>query len=467
MEIIILITTFNRPESLLLLLHDIKKMQLTYRFKIIIYNDGSISNYDEVISYLKQHFVFDYFKTDVNGGKENYWKLINICYNDLQTKNFDYFFQLPDDVRLIDNFFYKSIAAYNQINDNNKICLNLWNDVGRYKKSSWTNIPTKEIKLDDGSIIHKMGWIDMCFMSTKSFFELIDYKIERIERRYQLNKELSSGVGAQLSLKIQKANKSIYQVQKSFVIHLDHQSVMHPLHRVKTPLITNHDTVTVGIASMPSRIASLRLTINSIINQVDVIIVYLNNYNSVPDYLINPKIRIVNSCDALGDLGDAGKFYKSSEAKGYYFTIDDDLIYPDDYVKTAIYAIERYKRKSIITFHGRKFENSPVKSYYRGHSKALSCLRTVNYDEEITVPGTGVMAYHTDTIQFLISDFKASNMADIWAAKKAKKLNVNIMLIRHSAAWIKETKAINFNESIYANVSFDDSYQTNVLNSFI
>lgn len=91
----------------------------------------------------------------------------------------------------------------------------------------------------------------------------------------------------------------------------------------------------------------------------------------------------------------------------------------------------------------------------------------IDNDSSITVPGTGVMAYHTNTIQFSIDDFKASNMADIWAAKKAKELNIEIICLKHQANWIRQSLKINHAETIYANCNKKDDFQTKVINSFL
>lgn len=227
------------------------------------------------------------------------------------------------------------------------------------------------------------------------------------------------------------------------------------------------DKITASIASMPTRIYSLKETVISIINQVDQILVYLNNYETIPYYLENPKIKVVLSKFAFRDLGDAGKFFGASGVNGYHFTMDDDIIYPHDYVKKTIEAIEKYNRKSIVSYHGRIFDKKPVKSYYKDAKRQLSFLKTVYHDEIIDVPGTGVMAYHTDTIKFNLMDFETTNMADIWAAKKAKQNKIPITILSHTRNWLKESKLSDINQSIYKSVSHNDSFQTEILNSFI
>jgi hypothetical protein len=242
---------------------------------------------------------------------------------------------------------------------------------------------------------------------------------------------------------------------------------MHPEHRVKVPLITNHENVTASIASIPSRPDSLHDTINSLINQVDQIFVYLNNWDYTPDFLNHPKITYYHSKYAAGDLGDAGKFYGANKIKGYHFTCDDDINYPKDYVKEMVHAIEREQRRCIVTFHGRKFFKKPVTSYYHSAELRISCLKQSVADTIIDIPGTGVMAYHTDTISFSEDDFKISNMADIWVGKKAKELNIDILCLKHSSGWISESKKIRKADTIYYSCNGNDKQQTDIVNSFL
>jgi len=466
MKILILITTFNRPDDLLILLKELKKDKLFKKLHLIVFDDGSTKNYSKVINYLKKYYRFDLFRNEENRGKENYWQIVNAAYNEVSNHEFDYFLMIPDDIRLTDNFLTRCIQSYDAIEDNKKACLNIWNDYSRFGKSSWTTVMTKEVEFR-GEKFHKIGWVDMCFICGKEFFEIINYSIHQVENRYLLNKNLSSGVGAQLSNAMINAGASIYQVIKSYVIHNDHQSVMHTEHRVKTPLITNHEWVIASMASIPSRVNSLKEVVNSIINQVDQLDIYLNDYDDMPDFLNHEKINCYLDFEHYGDLGDAGKFYKADKIKGYHFTIDDDIIYPRDYVKKMVEAIERTQRKYICTFHGRKFIKKPVKSYYHDAEVKISCLKNWDKDIIIDIAGTGVMAYHTDTIKFSIKDFEAKNMADVWAAKKAREKEVKILALNHKPNWIKHSKSLNLADTIYINCNGKDKLQTEVINGFL
>jgi hypothetical protein len=106
-----------------------------------------------------------------------------------------------------------------------------------------------------------------------------------------------------------------------------------------------------NMATIPKRIFHLETVVNSILHQVDVLNVYLNNFEEVPWFLNNPKINVVRSQEH-GDRGDAGKFFWSDKVSGNYFTIDDDILYPADYVQRLKESLDKRGKKCAIGVHG-------------------------------------------------------------------------------------------------------------------
>lgn len=208
--------------------------------------------------------------------------------------------------------------------------------------------------------------------------------------------------------------------------------------------------ITANIATLPDREKQLIKTVESLYNQVDKINIYLNDYHKIPDWCLDSKIRT----RMTPNIGDQGKFMFSE--KGYYFSCDDDLIYPPDYVETLKAKIN----DNIVTIHGKNFL-VPTKSYYHGAMDKIRCDSKLTVDTKVQIPGTGVMAFHTDTIKFYFEDFKRPNMADIWVGIKAKQLGIPVICIAHPANWVQlqETKG-----SIWEAHHQKDEYQTSLIN---
>jgi len=208
----------------------------------------------------------------------------------------------------------------------------------------------------------------------------------------------------------------------------------------------------VGIASIRERVASLKLTINSLYHQVDVICVYLNDYESVPKFLKRKKIEVYQG----DDLTDLGKFYGLNFHSGYYFSCDDDLLYPSNYIEYMISKIDHHN--CIVSCHGRKF-NYPIKSYYRS-AKSFHCLQHVKMDVRVNCGGTGVMGFRTD-IGFNLSKIPTLHecMADVHVGVWANG-RIPIVVAAHERGWIKLSKLVDLDKTIFNKHIDNDSVQT-------
>lgn len=174
----------------------------------------------------------------------------------------------------------------------------------------------------------------------------------------------------------------------------------------------------IGVMATYDKRAHTRVAaINSIRNQVDSLYVIDNSQQKV-DRADNAKFVILDGI----------------ESHCYYFTLDDDLIYPPDYVKKTIEAIKKYG--CIIAHHGRRLKGTGL-NYYRGH-QSFQCLNRIGEDVQIDVAGTGVTAFSTkyfhpeklaDSLDLRMSDLIFS----LEAAKQGKKIGV----VAHEAGWIK------------------------------
>jgi hypothetical protein len=194
----------------------------------------------------------------------------------------------------------------------------------------------------------------------------------------------------------------------------------------------------VGIATFKGREKFLEKTIKSLINQVDEINIYDNE--------VNP------------DLTDNGKFYFLQNYKKpiYYFSCDDDIIYPPTYIKDMVNAINDCK--SIVTHHGRKLQKKGV-SYYKGHV-AYRCTHRVNRKKIIDVGGTGVTGFRTDyfnPIHIYKSEHK--KMSDLVFALEARKQKKLITLLPHYAGYIV-AQPVPREQTIFGNHVNDDSEQS-------
>lgn len=234
--------------------------------------------------------------------------------------------------------------------------------------------------------------------------------------------------------------------------------------RKKTRKINVNDTVTVQICSIPERLPLLPKVIESLLPQIDQIFIVLNGYIKVPDVLntyTNSKVFI--SCSD-NSMTDAEKFRDIELRRGYLFTCDDDLEYPPNYVRYMISKIEEYNRKAIISLHGRKLKPPPIISYYNDHIEYYHFMQNVKKDYVVDVGGTGVTAWHSDTIKISFSDFQKPSMADIFFGLQARKQRVKIIVAKHKATFIKYLNPELHGKTIWDTENSNDKIQTQIIN---
>jgi hypothetical protein len=185
--------------------------------------------------------------------------------------------------------------------------------------------------------------------------------------------------------------------------------------------------ITVNIASQPKRLETLKETIDCLNKQTvkpDAIRVWWNG-NDLPEldcYVENGK-----------DLTDNGKFafLRSDE---YYFTADDDILYPKDYIEHTLQRLKSYP-ECVVSYHGRKLKAKGVR-YYAGHT-AFACLGHVGTDQIIDIPGTGVMAFDSNHFMPDVFRYKENRMADVLIGCEAVRHKVQVICLAHGFGWIR------------------------------
>ncbi len=214
------------------------------------------------------------------------------------------------------------------------------------------------------------------------------------------------------------------------------------------PQIVENLKVTANIATQPSRFEFLLEMLKSIEGQFDEIRIYLNNFREIPH-----QLREYN-CQLGKDLTDNGKFFWSENEGEYYFTLDDDIIYPPDYVEKTIPLI----KDRIVTYHGRNLFglNQP---YYNNH-KVYSFHNALKSEVKLDVGGTGVMAFNTNIFKPTIWKSPNQKMTDLIISLEATMYGIELVCLPRKINWLKPIEYLN--EGIYTEFMLTDNKQTSI-----
>lgn len=211
----------------------------------------------------------------------------------------------------------------------------------------------------------------------------------------------------------------------------------------------------VRLASWEPRFVGLLRRVNEILPQLrdkDTLGLWLNNYLDIKVSRIphDPRIVIYRAGEGYPypNLKSHGKFKNIQDHKGYYLTIDDDIIFPKDYIEQMIIGIEAYHRKAYCSFHGGNF---PILDGKVDHVYPRRiCLRKTfeefcPKDEKIHIGGNGISGCFP-SILGLTDAIIPSNLIggdDEQIAVFCQRNEIPIIRLGHNAKWLKNDSTLS------------------------
>lgn len=222
--------------------------------------------------------------------------------------------------------------------------------------------------------------------------------------------------------------------------------------RIRLDQVQSHGSpVVCGLASIPSRVLELANVVESLLPQVDHLIVYLNGFGDVPAFLRQPRITVFRS-EEYGDYRDNSKYFglRCFDEDVYFFSVDDDINYPPDYVSSLIRGIECYGKAAVVGVHGAIYGSGSRLFLDRA---VLHFGDQLEFDMPVSALGTGTCAFHTSTLRPESLEFEQVGMADLVVARIASERQIPEIAMARPSEWMTaqsmpETGQNLFSESI-------------------
>lgn len=216
-------------------------------------------------------------------------------------------------------------------------------------------------------------------------------------------------------------------------------------------------------ATIPQRVKTLKISIESILPQVDFIQVVLNNFKTVPAFLKHPRITCVFGDNSLED----GSRFKNIAQDGYVMVFDDDIQYPPDYLQTMIGHCETLD--AIVTPMGKVLKPRPVNHYYKDIQETYKTFQEVTGFHRVDVPGACGILWNADEVK-ITDDIITPELhhSDICVGKWAKENNVPCYVVPHAADWLKNLlPMVPKSPTIYAKYRNNDKILTDFVNEYL
>lgn len=218
-----------------------------------------------------------------------------------------------------------------------------------------------------------------------------------------------------------------------------------------------------GLATMPSRAASLRRALPAILPQVDRLYLYLDKYEHVPaDLAAIPNVVCERPAPGAPSLGAAGKFAALDHHREpcLFFGFDDDIVYAPDHVATLTAALRRHRYRALVGVHGAIYD-VPCGSYVK-ERKLLPFRLGLDFDACVDELGTGTIAFHSSALTLEHRQWRHPNMSDLHLMIDAVRQEVPRIAIRRAAGFAHPIRQ-NQPDSLYRESQQDDSVQTALL----
>jgi len=199
-----------------------------------------------------------------------------------------------------------------------------------------------------------------------------------------------------------------------------------------------------AIATMASRIETFQKVLSVIHAQVDQVFVYLDGYTRPPSFLAGFDRISVMRAEDLGNRHASSRFLCLRELRvpTLVVIVDDDIIYPPNYVDALVDALQRFQGAAIVGVHGRIFV-PPHQSYINDvitFHFAGKLLRPVHVHEL----GVGTSAFVSNIFDIDPEVLDNGNMNDIIVATEAQRRGLPRIAVPRTQGWLKayaETQA--------------------------
>jgi glycosyltransferase involved in cell wall biosynthesis len=243
-----------------------------------------------------------------------------------------------------------------------------------------------------------------------------------------------------------------------------------PVHPEMTKLSNPKIPVIVSVCSIPERIAKLERTLRSVAPQCDKINVYLDRYPEVPEYLKKLGVEVVvRRSQDLPGLRDNGKFIELENLaergeEAYYFTIDDDIEYPPDYVNSMIAHLKTFDEKVVVGVHGAILRDQP-KGYFSDRRIVYSFTKALLANNIVNVLGTGTTAFRASLFpDFRLDKLVYPGMVDLYLAVECAQRKIPQVCVSRPEGWLIDL-GVKGEASLYTEFAGEDSRQAEVIKS--
>ena len=471
-KVLVAITSYNRQDHLIRLIASLQDDE----HQSLIPDIAVFDDCTPTLSFMRGMDI-TFIQAPEHRGKAGFWKTYNDIFAYCKEHDYDYYIILPDDVEPCPEFVNECITAYEKAGQPTCLSPLVTNRTLLPGISRWGRKP---IERKDGYYL--THYFDCCTICRRDFFEALDWHLDEIQP--SADPYRSSGVGRQITTRLQSKGKRMCHVERTLLSLVDTESVMNALERKRHPMVAhwedNYRCVDVHMASL-YRGGHLLKTLQTIAHQPEVATIYvtLNNYTQQQ---YNETLAGINALKAMtgcrivtrrakNQKGSNEKLSQLTKSTAPYIAFaDDDILYPQDYFLRLIHGIRLHNGG--VTFHGGILKRFPTDKYYDGGREMRSWNITVPEDTKVDIIGTGVGMirrdfFLPDELTALYKDAPAVSMDDLIVSCALSQKGIDRWVLAHSARIIATKEPKPEDGYVYDQYRDNDAAQVEYLNEHL
>ena len=407
-------------------------------------------------------------------GKAGFWKTYNDIFAYCKEHEYDYYIILPDDVEPCPDFVAKAIEAYDKAGC---ICLSplLTNRSLLPGISRWG---MKPIVLRDWG--YETSYFDCCTICRRDFFEAMNWKMYEILP--SSNPFRSSGVGRQITTRLQAANKRMGHVRRTLLAIAETESQMNPQERIKYPMYAdwrdNEPCVDVHMAAL-WRGGHVVKTAESLLQNPELLTLFVTLNSFTPEQFKAAKydLKVLSEKYGRKIVVRKGKNAKGSNEKlaqlpkskaKYIAFADDDILYPENHLHRLICGVNVHN--AAVSLHGSTLSRWPIRKYYFGDRQMHSWNIGLAEDTRADLIGTGVAMlkrewFTDEELKALYVDAPATSMDDIIVSCLLSQKGIERWVLEHQGGCIRLKEKVATDNYVYDTYRDNDSEQVEYVNN--
>lgn len=186
------------------------------------------------------------------------------------------------------------------------------------------------------------------------------------------------------------------------------------------------------MATFPARHESAAIAITSLLPQVDRLYLYLNGYDEVPSFARDDRIVAIVGGRDLSANGKTVAFDYVSD--GIILTVDDDFVYPPDYVGRLVEVLRRHHGHAVVCVHGSVF--APDARWYYERSTVYGAAKELDRCRIVTLAGSGTAAFDQSILRATSDYFCGEVAVDLRLSILARQRRIPVICVDRKADWL-------------------------------